>query len=134
MDILSFEHGVLYFKLHEDWNKDTMHISCAIARIGRDGLRVNKGDSKIPVSSSEMKLSRQELKLIVEGYEMVRCFWQEAPLPKRHVLLSCGCIHPWDDLEVSETCIWCPDHEEVKCIRHNTEDFPEAPGKDIAHV
>lgn len=129
--IIKFEHGTLYLKLQEELNTHTMHIHMAMARIDRDGLEIVKGDSGLDVTSVRMRLDRHELALISQGYEMVKHFWTEQELPRRHVLLTCGCIRDWDSLieghwaHGMDFVLWCPDHDETKVYRCNKTDFPE---------
>lgn len=138
-NIIKFERGVLYLKLSEELNIDTMHIHAAIARIDRDGLEVVKGDSGIDLTATRMRLDWDQLDTIAQGFEMVQNFWEVQPLPHRHVLLTCGCTLDWDayqrdnnnvapndldyDLPHRNKHVWCGDHEESSIYRFLAGDF-----------
>jgi hypothetical protein len=134
--IISFERGILYLKLREEFNASTMEIHCTLAKITGDDVKVVKADSKGEISSTSMILSDTEMTLLAEGWRRVLNYWENDVLPYRHVLLNCGCHLDWkpwteeypeDAVPYKGQAVWCNDHEEVEVYRFMVEHFEDEP-------
>jgi hypothetical protein len=143
--ILKQEGGVLYLKLRETFNPSTMSLHHTVTRIDRSGVRIVRAHSDdIPNHES---FSKEEMTLLVEGWQIVQAYWESEPLPHRHVLLDCGCIVDWDELQEQMNgrvgvpresyyrmpqegdWTWCSEHEDARVYRFCVSDFIEASGE-----
>lgn len=123
--VKTFKQGVLILIVHEQFDTETMQTRSVYAKITNRTVEVLNVDSQMMVSNTRMTLAPSEILLIAEGVEMVRHFWETAPLAPGHVLLDCGCELYWDDTHpkkadtypVRGAEVWCPDHEETKVYR-----------------
>lgn len=136
--ILSFDRGVLYLKLGEVCSISNMHVSSTLARISRDEIEVVKADSKGEVSSTKMVLSAEEASYLNKGMWMVKEWWNHNPLGEKCVLLECGHVYNWNELEEEQSApdayespskgriCWCSECENTYAVyRYMPEHFGE---------
>lgn len=129
-NILKLENGTLYLKLQEDFDQDTLEVFSVVAKITRDGATITNPDT-----TNLLRLTRNAIKLLAEGADMVKVYWSIGTLPRKHVLLACGCDIDWDDycsedpseidddLPVEGDYAYCKEHEETLIVRFNSIDF-----------
>lgn len=148
--IIKQEPGMLFLRLSEQFRRYPIGMTCTIAEINRSGVSIVKTSDvpEVESTSKQIILTDEEMAVLLEGWNRVQHFWNESPLPKRHVLLGCGCIVDWDRLWMEEydeqgntipgtgkpyfdgipflyKSTYCPEHEEINVYRFNAEDFAE---------
>lgn len=119
--------GNYYLKLREEFKPNSMEMHHTMAHLERGYVEIVKTDSTN--GTSRMALTASEVAILCAGFQVSQFFWNEQELPKRHVLLGCGCIVNWDEFRESGIPyqyrgVYCKDHEEVNVYRFNEEDFP----------